>query len=145
MRGNNEPMIVVGDSDGLIALLNQEDLLFERAKQTVEYLIDQDVQIIFPVTAITETVTTLVRKLNKPSLAKKVVDQLTHQNLLIQPVDGKLLLAACYLFQPQKSKQNTLFDAVIAATCEELHTKYIFSFDKWYAKLGYVLVPELAF
>jgi len=50
MPGTNAPLLVIGDTDGLIALLHEDDALFAQAKQTVEYLVQQDARIVFPVT-----------------------------------------------------------------------------------------------
>lgn len=40
------------------------------------------------------------------------------------------------IFDKAKSKQNTFFDAIVAATAKKLGAECIFSFDGWYPKLG---------
>lgn len=40
------------------------------------------------------------------------------------------------------SKKNTFFDAIVAATAENLGTDAIFSFDDWYPKLGFRLLES---
>lgn len=51
-------------------------------------------------------------------------------------VDQDIMNRACEIFDNAKSKQNTFFDAMVAATAEHLRADYIFSFDGWYPKLG---------
>jgi len=53
------------------------------------------------------------------------------------------LTEALALFNLHGSKQNTLFDAVVAAMARRLNAAAIFSFDKWYEKLGFRLVTRL--
>ena len=141
--GTNRPLIVIGDNDGLIAILHEEDKNFLKAKKTIAKLLQNDARVIFPLTAIVETVTTLKRKLNQPELSAKVIKQITGDMLAIEDVDTKLLDNALTFFDPKGSKQNTLFDALVAATAKKLNTKIIFSFDDWYKKLGLKLASDL--
>lgn len=141
--GSNQPLIVIGDTDGLIAILHEKDKNFKRAKETITKLLQNDAQVIFPLTTIAETVTTLKRKLNQPELAAKVIIQITSGMLAIEDTDTELLESALLFFDPKGSKQNTLFDAIVAATSKKLNTKIIFSFDGWYEKLGFKLAYNL--
>ena len=141
--GTDQPIIVIGDTDGLIATLHEEDKNFLKAKETIIKLLQNDAQVIFPLTTIVETVTTLKRKLNQSELAAKVIMQITSDKLSIEDTDTKLLESALTFFDPKGSKQNTLFDAIVAATAKKLNTKIIFSFDDWYEKLGFKLAANL--
>ena len=143
MLGTNQPLLAIGDTDGLIAILHEEDKNFRKAKETIAKLLQNDAQVIFPLTTIAETVTTLKRKLNQPELAAKVIKQITSSVLAIEDTDTKLLKSALLFFDPKGSKQNTLFDAIVAATAKKLNTKIIFSFDRWYEKLGFKLAYNL--
>lgn len=40
-------------------------------------------------------------------------------------------MQALLLYNPHGSKQNTLFDAVVATIAKELNADAIFSFDEW--------------
>lgn len=142
-HGTNQQITVIGDSDGLIAILSEEDKNHALAKETVARLLQHDAQTIFPLTTIVETVTTLKRKLNKPDLAAYVIQQITSGKLAIENVDTEMLNEALKVFNPKASKQNTLFDALVVATAKKLHTKVIFSFDDWYDKLGFKLAASL--
>ena len=141
--GTNQPLIAVGDTDGLIAVLSSEDANHEKAVSTVVLLLQHDAQTVFPLTTITETITTLKRKLGRVDLAEKVVKQITSGTLSIENVDTDMLNEALKVFNPKGSKQNTLFDALVVATAKKLNTKVIFSTDHWYEKLGFILAVNL--
>ena len=143
--GTNLPAVAIGDSDGLIAILHEEDKNFQIAKKTVAQLVQNDVQVIFPLTTIVETVTTLKRKLDKPQLVSRVVGQITKGELAIETIDTELLSVALAMFDPAGTKQNTLFDAIVAACAKKYKTNVIFSFDGWYKKLGFKLATDFAF
>lgn len=137
--GTDQPLVVIGDTDGLIAILHEEDANHKKAVDTVTKLLQYDAQTVFPLTTITETITTLKRKLHKPDLAAIVIGQITGGKLSIENVDTEMLNEALKVFDPRGSKQNTLFDAIVASTAEKLGTKVIFSTDNWYTKLGFTL------
>ena len=142
-RGINQPLIAVGDTDGLIAVLSEEDAGHNKAVSTVAKLLQHDAQTVFPLTTIIETVTTLRRKLNRADLAEKVVSRIMDGTLSIENVDTDMLNEALKVFDPKRSKQNTLFDAIVVATAKKLNTKIIFSTDNWYEKLGFTLAANL--
>ena len=143
MHGTNKSLIVIGDSDGLIAILHEEDKHHIRAKEIIGKLLQNEGQVVFPLTTIVETVTTLKRKLNKPALAAHVVNKITRGTLVIENTDTDLLNSALKIFDPKGSKQNTLFDAIVAALAKHKKTNIIFSFDGWYRKLGFKLAVDL--
>lgn len=136
-------MTIVGDSDGLIALLNEDDINHLRAKRVVQKIWEEEAQVVFPVTTIVETITTLIRKLKKPKLAAKAAQQVVTGDLSLEPVDGEMLRQALALFNLKRSKKNTLFDALVAATAKKYQSEIIFSFDGWYKKLGLKLASEV--
>lgn len=136
-------LIVVGDTDGLIAILSEEDANHKKAVATVVKLLQLEAQTVFPITSITETITTLKRKLNKPGLAASLIAQITSGNLSIEDVDKEMLNVALTVFDPKGSKKNTLFDALVIATAKKLNTKLIFSNDDWYTKQGFTLAAGL--
>lgn len=141
--GTDQLLIVVGDTDGLIAILHEEDANHKKAVETVVKLLQYDAQTVFPLTTITETVTTLKRKLNKSDLAAEVIERITSGKLSIENVDTQMLNEALKVFNPKSSKRNTLFDALVVATAKKLDTKVIFSTDIWYTKLGFTLAENL--
>lgn len=139
----DKPLVVVGDTDGLIAILHAEDLHHRQAVETVAKLLAHDAQTVFPLTTITETITTLIRKLNKADLADHVVEQITSGALTIENTDIDMLNEALKVFDPKGSKKKTIFDAMVVATAKKLNTNIIFSTDDWYSKLGFTLAANL--
>lgn len=141
--GTRKQFIVVGDTDGLIAILHEADLHHKEAVETVAKLLQQDAQIIFPLTTIAETITTLIRKLSKSDLAALVVGKITSGSLSIENTDTDLLNESLKVFDPKGSKKKTIFDALVVATAKKLNTSIIFSTDEWYSKLGFTLAVNL--
>lgn len=141
--GTNEPLIVVGDTDGLIAILSSEDANHQKAVAAAQKLLQNDAQTIFPLTTIAEVVTTLKRKLNRVDLAENVIHQIGSGSLAIENIDIDMLNTALSVFDIKGSKQNTLFDALVVATAKKLGAKIIFSTDKWYEKLGFTLAISM--
>lgn len=58
-------------------------------------------------------------------------------------VDQEILESAETLFNSNGSKQNTLFDAIVAAIAKKQKADAVFSFDVWYEKLGLILAFNL--
>lgn len=141
--GISKAIIVVGDTDGLIAILHKEDINHKKAVETVTRLLQYNVQTVFPLTTILETVTTLIRKLKKSDLASLVVEQITGKALAIENTDTDMLNEALKVFNPKGSKQKTIFDAMVVACARKLNTNIIFSTDDWYSKLGFILAINL--
>lgn len=141
--GTSKSLTVVGDTDGLIAVLHEEDVNHKKAVATVTSLLEHHAQTVFPLTTIVETITTLIRKLNKPNLAALVVEAVTSGKLAIEDTDTDMLNEALKVFDPRGSKKNTIFDALVAVTAKKLNTNIIFSTDEWYPKLGFTLAFNL--
>ncbi len=135
--------IVVGDADSLIALAYADDTNHAKAQKFAEELLLKGYQIIYPNTAILEAITTLKRALNLPDKAHLINRQYLQGAFDIEYVDEQIQQSASKLFEEKAiSKKNTLFDAVVVATAQKLGSNSIFSFDKWYPKLGLKLVSD---
>lgn len=134
---------VVVDTDALIALVNKDDVLALDAVKTLENLYASEVKLVYPATTIVEVITTFQRKLSNSGLAGDMVQMLRDGQFNIVPVDQNLLEQAETLFKPKGSKQNTMFDAVVAAVAKTTNADAIFSFDKWYEKVGLRLATSL--
>lgn len=141
----NTTSIIVGDSDGLIALFNPNDAHSDEAMTLLEQIGRVDTRIVFPSTTIAETITTFARKLNKPTVVEKLVSEIKSGNIIIEMVDSKLVEDALELFHPKDSKQNTVFDAIVAAIAMKLEAVAIYSFDSWYEKVGLILAKNWVF
>lgn len=134
---------VVIDSDAIIALFYDKDANTEKALKTLDCLNKNEVQLICTATTIVEVVTTFQRKLSNPVLVKKFTQLVKNGDLIIEPVNQNIILAALDIFNPDKSKHNTLFDAVVIIVAKKYRADAIFSFDKWYIKVGFKLATEL--
>ena len=135
--------VIVGDADVLIALIFEEDSLHRIAKDVSKKLYKTGGRVIFPNTAIAEAVTTLLRKHSNPKLASYLTEQYKDDRFAVEYVDEKIMKLAAELFNPKSSKQNTFFDAIVAACAKTLSADAIFSFDGWYRKIGFRLAVDL--
>jgi predicted nucleic acid-binding protein len=134
---------VVADADALIALVNTADALHQSTVAISQRLVEIHSQVVFPVTAIAEALTTLQRKLDEPTMVIQVVDLLAGGKLRMCAVSPELLKEAVSLFNPAGSKQDTMHDAIVAAVAQQLKADAIFSFDAWYKRKGFTLAGEL--
>lgn len=136
-------MIVVGDADALIALLLEKDGHYQEASEISKYLYAKGYIVIFPNTAVVEAITTFQRKFSSPRLAGILSDQYAQGVFAVEYIDEEIMNIAGGLFNPKKSKKNTFFDAIVAATAKSLKADAIFSFDNWYKKVGFKLASDL--
>lgn len=134
--------IVVGDADALIALALEKDPHHKKAIAINNKLVQQGITIIFPVTALPEAITTLKRAFNQPQKARLLNRQLQQGLLQVEYIDQEIVDKATKIFDQAVSKRNTLFDAIVAATAQNLEADAIFSFDGWYPKLGFKLAEK---
>lgn len=135
--------VVVADADALIALFLETDFHHNKAVAISAKLSKQGISIIFPLTVFPEAVTTLKRAFNQPQKAHLLNKQYLAGVFEMEYIDEEIMKKAAEIFdQKAVSKQNTLFDAIVAATAEKLEAEAIFSFDDWYTKLGLKLAQE---
>ena len=134
--------VVVADADALIALALENDPNHKRAKQIIENLMKNSAAIIFPVTVFPEAITSLKRAANQPEKAHLLNKQYLAGAFQVEYIDSDIMQKAAEIFDKKAvSKQNTLFDAIVAATAKKLEADAIFSFDNWYKKLGFKIAP----
>jgi len=135
--------IVVADADALIALALEKDPNHKRALRIAESLRRKLVMVIFPVTVFPEAITSLKRAARQPEKAHLINRQYLAGAFHIEYINEEIMRKAVEIFdQKANSKQNTLFDAIVAATSEKLNADGIFSFDNWYPRLGFRLVQD---
>lgn len=139
----NDVHTVIVDADALIALFSEGDIHATHSIELLDCLIADGARLLHPATTIVEAVTTLQRRLNNPAAAAEVVRLVKEAKLTVEPVDDAVLAEVLALFNPHGSKQNTLFDAVVAAVAKRLGADAIFSFDSWYDKRGFRLVAQI--
>lgn len=135
--------IVVGDADSLIALILDTDANYKRATDILTKLDQAETTIVYPNTAIAEAITTLLRKHSNPDLADYLSKQYRENMFRVEYVNEEIMKIATDLFNRRASKQNTFFDAIVAASAKKLTADAIFSFDSWYKRQGFILAAEL--
>src|SRR3989344_87484 len=128
--------IAVGDADSIIALLLEYDANHEGATSILHKFNDAGITVLYPNTAIAEAITTVARRHSNPLLAEYLKNQYQKGNFSIEYIGEKIMLKAADLYDPKGSKQNTFFDAIVAAVAKSLSATIIFSFDTWYQKQG---------
>lgn len=136
-------MIIIVDSDGFIGNLNPDDNHYLISNKISLRLVKEEAKLIYPSTVIVETVTFLQARLNSPKLANLVVQLVNNNQLFIEPVNSEILKKAIRFMDFQRSKHQTLFDAVVAAIAEKYNADAIFSFDRFYKSKGFKLASEL--
>ena len=131
--------LVVADADVLVALADEKDANYDKAKKISSWLLSRNYEIIFPNTAILEAITALKRGKNLPEKAHILNRQYQAGAFLIEFVDDEIQKKASLRFEKTISKKNTIFDAIVAEVAIKLKADYIFSFDNWYLKQGFKL------
>ena len=134
--------LAVGDADALVALADEKDANHKKALNVSKWLLENKYVVIFPNTAFLEAVTALKRGKNLPDKAHLINRQYQAGAFLVEYVSEDIQRQASQRFENTVSKKNTIFDAVVAEIATKLDADYIFSFDNWYLKEGYKLVPE---
>ncbi len=139
---NKVPVIII-DADAIIAQANPEDFHHKQAIEISKSLANLNAKILYPSTTILESVTHIQRVLSDNINAHKIINTAIKSKINIIEVNKHILSKALNYFNPNTSKKNTLFDCTIAAIAEEYNADAIFSFDKFYKKLGFKLASEL--
>jgi predicted nucleic acid-binding protein len=135
--------VIVIDADAFIAYFDREDEHAQKTIHILENIAEHEATILYPSTVVAEATTTLQRKLGKPMLVAAIMERVKAHKLLIEPVDQAIIDEAAAIFKPHGSKQNTLFDAIVAAVAKKHHARAVFSFDEWYQKVGLSLVNDV--
>lgn len=131
--------VVVIDADALIALSLEKDPHHKKAIAINKRLVQENFEILFPMTTFPEAITTLRRVFSQYEKANLLAKQAQQGVFPIIWIDNNIFQNACQKFSDTESKQNTFFDCLVVACAEEVGADEIFSFDKWYQKLGFQL------
>mgnify|MGYP001601221613 FL=1 len=135
---------IVGDADSLIALVNKEDSNHQKARRVVAGLAEKGYAVVYPNTAILEAITALTRKLDLREKAELIAKQSLAGGFSLVWVDEEIQREALrFQIDNSRSKQNTIFDCLVIACLKKVSAAGIFSFDRWYSKLGFKLAHEL--
>jgi len=135
---------IIVDSDALIGLIHQDDILHKQCLKISQYLTNNNFQIIIPYPILLEASTALNRsKLIKgPYLARKLLkDYARLEKNYLKQTNVSSLIAK--LYNPKTAKKNTPFDYYLLALAKKNNIKVIFSFDSFYRKNGLILAKSL--
>jgi predicted nucleic acid-binding protein len=134
---------VVVDSDALIGLIHEDDLLHTRSVKVASYLAKNGFATIVPGPIILEAATTLAKDktINRPDLAKRLLKD--YAGIEPPSLTSKIFKELARNYSARTSKQNTPFDYLVVATAKLQGIKTVFSFDKFYQKQGLTLAEEL--
>lgn len=139
----NNPLIIIVDSDSIVAQSNLDDANHNLAVKISEKLVDLEARVIYPSTTIFEATTTMARKFNNPQMAAGTLSVFTDPSMIVEPVDQSIVVGAAKYYDPNVTKKNTTFDAVVAAVADKYKADYIFGFDVFYEKKGFKLAKDL--
>lgn len=138
----HQTKVIILDSDALIALINEEDTLHQRAIRTRDELARQKITLVVSRYIIAETATFLALRVNR-QVANKFLKDMNFQNISILESNEELEKLTREYFFKQKSRKATFFDCVNMAFLKHYQWKAIFSFDKHYKQNNFLLASEL--
>ena len=139
----NNDKVIIGDADVLIASVFDGDAHHDLVKKLNEKIMENNLVLKFPNTAILEAITMLKRVFNQSNFSHELNKDYLDGKYNIVYVDETIQKLASEIFAKEKSKKNTIFDAIVLATAKTLKAAGIFSFDSWYKKQGFrVLARE---
>lgn len=138
-----KPLLLIGDADAIVGSVNPADANHERVVAISKQLTSLSAHVVFPVTAIAEAITAIHRRLASPSLTRELLAKVNRDDLPVMEVSRDAAKTATEFFSPDGSKENTYFDAIVAAIAKSNFADGIFSFDVWYKKLGFKLAEDL--
>lgn len=139
----NNPLIIIVDSDGIVAQSNLTDANHDLAVRISEKLVEIEAKVIYPSCIIFESTTTMARKFNDPQMAAGTLAIFTDPSMIIEPVDQSIVMGAAKYYDPNATRKNTTFDAAVAAVADKYNADYIFGFDTFYEKKGFKLAKDL--
>ena len=139
----SKQLVVVIDSDAIIAQTNPDDVLHRKTLEVSLKLISLNARILYPTSTLAEASAHIQRVLKDSISAHNVAQTVRNPAFEIVEINQDTLLLALIYFSPTSSKKNTLFDCIVAAVAEEKQADAIFSFDNFYKKKGFKLASEL--
>lgn len=131
--------LILVDSDALIGLIYEEDLLHKRCVDIFKYLQTNNLDSFIPYPIILEAATMLSRVAKRADLAAAILKEHTSSNKFDTNVES--LVAK--LYNPKTSNKNTPFDHYVLALAKKNNILYVFSFDSFYKKHGLFLAEDL--
>jgi predicted nucleic acid-binding protein len=135
--------VIIVDSDAFIAIFDKNDALFQDAFSLLNKIDAAGATLLYPSTMIAEATTTFQRKLTNQAAVTHIINRIKAREFIVEQVNQATIDEATKVFQPTGSKQNTFFDAIVAAIAKKHTARAVFSFDTWYEKVGLELVSTI--
>ena len=132
--------IVIADSDALIGLIYEADLLHQRSVKIFNYLQKENSYIFIPYPILLEAATGLARIAGRADLAAQLLKSYVNSGYKL---DMSVEDLVAELYDPKTSKKNTPFDHYVLALAKKNDIKYVFSFDSFYKKNGLTLMEDV--
>lgn len=136
MADKEKMKTVVVDSDAIFALYNPNDPLNSQAVATLQKLVNQNYQLVYPTSVLFEIVSLFQRVLPTPKVTVQLVDMIKQDQLQIYTVSTEILKEAVELFSPAGSKYNTLIDCSVVVIAKKIKADGVFTYDEFYTKHG---------
>lgn len=135
--------MVVVDSDALIGLVHEEDLLHKRCLKVSKYLAKNSFVTVNPYPIVLEAATTLAKDktIRRPDLAAQVLQDYSAVKEI--KLDYNVAKSVAKFYDPKTSVKNSPFDHYVLAFAKKNSIKYVFSFDSFYKKQGLILAEDL--
>jgi predicted nucleic acid-binding protein len=131
-------MTTIVDTDILIALADETDLLHDRALTVSQLLERQEAQLLISPTTLTEFSLVALKRLGL-DVIRRSINKLTSGAIIVLDITEKDVIAATELFNGQSSKDESLCDCFVMALAKRTGARYIFSFDQGYPKNNFML------
>lgn len=128
-------MKILMDSDALFALYVVTDQHHQQAKQIFQKLLKQKAELITTNLVLQEAATVLSYKAGQRQ-ACDFLQRFAKINIRPIFIREKLTAQAWKLFKKQKKKGTSFIDCANIVLCQEMKIPAIFSFDKFYFKIG---------
>lgn len=135
--------LVVVDSDSIFAIYNPNDPLNRSATRTLQKLIEQNYQLVYPTSVVFEVISLFQRVLPTLTVTAKLIDLIKDNQMSIYTIDEDTLRETISLFDPKGSKKNTLIDCSVAVVAKKIKAEGVFSYDEFYIKKGLKLAVSL--
>lgn len=141
IRGNRK---IIVDSDALIGLIHEDDLLHEKCVKISQYLSQNSFATIISYPIVLEAATTLAKDktIKRPDLAQRLLKDYTFLEKESYQESGVSELVA-RLYDSKTSRRNSPFDYFVLAVAKRNKIPYVFSFDSFYKKQGLTLAKDL--
>ena len=137
-------MLCIPDSDFLISMIKKDDVNHQVTLNIYEMLKNEDARIIYPITAIIEAATALLRRYGLPETTKALLEIYQNPQITVIDIKQSEFIESVQYFNPKASKHHTPFDCLILALAKQYHADIILSFDKFYKNKGFKVAPDLA-